>query len=46
MLGDVNLNADDGDESLNDMFIHLFSSNYAFLNLKVIQTPLMKPEML
>ena len=42
MLGDVSLNSDDADESLKDMFLHLFSSNYALLNVKVIQTPLMK----
>ena len=42
MLGDVSLNSDDADESLRDMFFHLFSSNYALLNVKVIQTPLMK----
>ena len=46
MLGDVSLKCDDADadadKSLKDMFLHLFSSNYALQNVKVIQTPLME----
>ena len=43
MLGDARLNSRDADESLTDVFLHLFACNYSLPpNVKVIQTPLMK----
>ena len=43
MLGDARLNSRDADESLVDVFLHLFACNYSLPpNVKVIQTPLMK----